>query len=38
MEQLSSEDFPLFLTTKRLIYMLDASLEFPFFARDRSGK
>lgn len=38
MEELSSADFPLFLTTKRLIYMLDASTDFPFFARDKSGK
>ena len=38
MEELSNTDFPLFLTTKRLIYMLDASTEYPFFARDKSGK
>ena len=38
MEELSSEDFPLFLTVKRLIFMLDASTDFPFFARDKSGK
>ena len=38
MEELSSEDFPLFLTVKRLIYMLDASTDFPFFSRDNSGK
>ena len=37
MEQLSSDDFPLFLTVKRLLYMLDASTEYPFFARDKSG-
>ena len=38
MEELSSEDYPLFLTVKRLIYMLDASTDFPFFARDKGGK
>lgn len=38
MEELSSEDFPLFLTVKRLIYMLDASTDFPFFSRDKTGK
>ena len=38
MEELSSADFPLFLTTKRLIYMIDASTDFPFFARDKAGK
>ena len=38
MEELSSEDFPLFLTIKRLIYMLDASTEFPFFSRNKLGK
>lgn len=38
MEELSSEDFPLFLTVKRFLYMLDASTDFPFFARDKGGK
>ena len=38
MEELSSEDFPLFLTVKRLILMLDASTNYPFFARDKTGK
>ena len=38
MDQLNNDDFPLFLTIKRLIYMIDASTEFPFFARDNQGK
>ena len=38
MEELNSQDFPLFVTVKRLIYMLDASTDFPFFSRDKSGK
>jgi hypothetical protein len=38
MNLLSSDDFPLFLTVKRLLYMLDASTDFPFFARDSQGK
>jgi hypothetical protein len=37
MDYLNSEDFPLFLTVKRLLYMLDASTDFPFFARDKNG-
>lgn len=37
MEQLSANDFPLFLTVKRLLYMLDASTDYPFFARDKDG-
>lgn len=37
MEELSSEDFPLFLTVKRLLFMLDASTDFPFFSRDNQG-
>ena len=38
MDMLSSDDFPLFLTVKRLLYMLDASTDFPFFARDNKGE
>ena len=38
MEELNSDDFPLFLTVKRLLFMLDASTDFPFFSRDKSGK
>lgn len=37
MNELSADDFPLFLTIKRLIYMLDASTEYPFFSRDKAG-
>ena len=36
--QLSQKDYPLFLTVKRLIHMLDASLRYPFFSRDSDGK
>ena len=38
MDELSSEDFPLFLTVKRLLFMIDASTDFPFFSRDSSGQ
>ena len=31
---LNYDHFPLFVTVKRLIYMMDASLEFPFFSRN----
>jgi hypothetical protein len=34
---LCSDHFPMFLTVKRLIYMLDASLDFPFFSRNYDG-
>ena len=37
MDDLKNEDFPLFVTIKRLIYMVDASTDFPFFARDSKG-
>ena len=37
MEDLSKDDFPLFLTVKRLLYMIDASTDFPFFCRDNKG-
>ena len=29
--------FPLFLPVKKLIFMLDASLQYPFFTRDNQG-
>lgn len=38
MSQLKQKDYPLFLTVKRLIMMLDASTYFPFFSRDADGK
>ena len=38
MSDLNSDDFPLFLTIKRLLYMIDASTNFPFFARNNEGK
>ena len=38
MDELSHDDFPLFLTIKRLLYMLDASTTYPFFARTNEGK
>jgi hypothetical protein len=34
MDDMRNEDFPAFLTVKRLIYMIDASLHKPFFARN----
>jgi hypothetical protein len=38
MSQLKQSDYPLFLTVKRLILMLDASTWYPFFSRDSEGK
>ncbi len=38
MEDLSNEDFPLFLTVKRLLLMIDATTTFPFFCRDNKGQ
>lgn len=38
MDDLSHDDFPLFLTVKRLLYMIDASTNYPFFARTNEGK
>lgn len=33
-----NDDFPVFLTSKKLLMMIDASLPNPFFKRDSSGK
>lgn len=38
MNMLNDDDFPLFFTVRRLIFMIDASLRRPFFARDITGK
>lgn len=38
MNFLKDEDFPLFYTVRQLIFMIDASLRRPFFARDINGK
>ena len=38
MNLLKDQDFPLFFTVRRLIFMIDASLRRPFFARDINGK
>ena len=38
MDGLNTDHFPLFVTIKRLIYMLDASLDHPFFSRAVDGK
>jgi len=38
LEGLNADHFPLFVTIKRLLYMLDASTDHPFFSRDASGK
>jgi len=35
---LQPNNFPLFVTVQRLIYMMDASLENSFFSRDSSNK
>ena len=37
MEFLNSDHFPLFVTVKRLILMLDASLQYSFFCRNFEG-
>ena len=37
MDYLTSGDFPLFLTVKKLLYMLDATTNHPFFCRDSQG-
>lgn len=34
MGEVREEDFPLFLTIRRLVLMIDGSLSRPFFARD----
>jgi len=34
MHEMRNEDFPCFLTIKRLVYMIDASINRPFFARN----
>ena len=33
MSAMRNEDFPAFLTVKRLVYMIDASFRRPFFSR-----
>lgn len=38
MEFLRDEDFPLFVTVRKIIFMVDASMKRPFFARSREGK
>lgn len=35
---LNASHFPLFVTIKRLIYMLDASMDYSFFSRNSDGK
>jgi tetratricopeptide (TPR) repeat protein len=37
MNFVKEEDFPLFLTVRRLVFMIDGSLNKPFFARDPDG-
>jgi hypothetical protein len=34
MNDMRNDNFPAFLTVKRLVYMIDASLNRPFFARN----
>ena len=38
MNYLKDEHFPLFFTVRRLVFMIDASLRRPFFARDIKGR
>jgi superfamily I DNA/RNA helicase len=37
-ENLQPDNFPCFVTVKKLIYMLDAALGYPFFSRSIDGK
>ena len=37
-DDFQNDDFPVFLTSKKLLMMIDASLPNPFFKRDSSGK
>jgi hypothetical protein len=36
-DDLESRHFPLFITVKRLIYMMDACLNYSFFSRDHNN-
>jgi hypothetical protein len=36
-EELKPYQFPLFITVKRLVYMMDACLSFSFFSRDHNN-
>ncbi|CAG9320671.1 unnamed protein product [Blepharisma stoltei] len=38
MKLLKNEDFPLFATIRKLVLMIDGSLERPFFSRDKNGR
>ena len=37
MEFLRDEDFPLFVTVRKTIFMIDAAMKRPFFSRDKEG-
>ena len=37
-DDFQNDDFPVFLTSKKLLMMIDGSLPNPFFKRDSSGK
>lgn len=36
-DELKANQFPLFITVKRLVYMMDACLSFSFFSRDHNN-
>ena len=38
MHQMKNEDFPVFLTVKRIVYMIDASIFRPFFSRNQQNQ
>ena len=38
LKSVPKSEYPLFLTVKKLIYMLDGNWSHPFFSRDSSGK
>ena len=37
MDELTKNDYPLFLTVKKLLTLIDATLENPFFCHNRKG-
>ncbi|CAI2362242.1 unnamed protein product [Moneuplotes crassus] len=38
LDHIPKNEFPLFLTVKKLVYMLDGNCSYSFFARDQKGK
>lgn len=38
LNSMSPSDFPAFMTIRNLIMLIDASLSYPFFKRNKEGK